>query len=321
MNIPNPHLHGKNSPLEMERRLKRMATTASISVASILIITKVTAFLMTNSVSLLSSLMDSFFDLLASLVTLLGVIHAGAPADEDHRYGHGKLEALAALAQSVFVFGSSMFLLVESARRVVNPEPVKDAEVGIAVMLLSIILTASLITFQRYVVSKTKSVAISADRLHYTGDLLTNTAVIFALLLAKYTAWPYFDPLFAVLIAGVLLRGAWSILLSSSDILMDKELPEEDRARIEAIATSHPYVVSIHDLRTRSTGDRLFIEFHVELDGAMSLTRAHDITEELEKKLYAAFPKSEILMHQEPAGLDDHRIDHQIQTSAETDGK
>lgn len=312
MNTPNPHLHGFSKQRQQELRLKRMATTASVSVATILIITKVTAFFMTNSVSLLSSLMDSFFDLLASLVTLLGVIHAASPADEDHRYGHGKIEALAALAQSVFVFGSSMFLLVESGRRFMSPETVKDAEVGIGVMLLSVILTACLISFQKYVLHRTHSAAISADRLHYTGDLLTNAAVIAALLLSRYTNWPYFDPIFAVIIAGVLLRGAWGILINSSDILMDKELPEEDRQKIEQLVTAHPHVESIHDLRTRSTGDTIFIEFHVELDGEMSLRRAHDITEELEKKLYAAFPKSEILMHQEPAGIDDHRLDHVI---------
>jgi ferrous-iron efflux pump FieF len=319
MNTPNPHFQS-SAALQADMRLKRLATAASMSVATILIITKVTAFLMTNSVSLLSSLMDSFFDLLASLVTLLGVIHAASPADEDHRYGHGKLEALAALAQAVFVVGSSLFLIVESVRRFITPEAVKDAEIGVGVMLLSIILTGLLITFQKYVVHKTKSVAISADRLHYTGDLLMNAAVIAALLLAQYTGWSYFDPIFALLIAAVLLRGAWSILMSSSDILMDKELPEEDRRKIEAIATSHPHVESIHDLRTRSTGNHVFIEFHVEMDGSMTLDRAHDITEELEKKLYAAFPKSEILMHQEPAGIDDHRLDHRIQPS-ETGGK
>lgn len=312
MNTPNPHLQ---KPLlhSDDMRLKRLATAASMSVATVLIITKITAFLMTNSVSLLSSLMDSFFDLLASLVTMLGVIHAATPADENHRYGHGKIEALAALAQAVFVLGSSLFLVVESVRRFITPEAVRDAEIGIGVMLLSIIMTGALISFQKYVVRKTKSVAIAADRLHYTGDLLMNAAVIAALLLATYTGWSYFDPLFALLIAGVLLRGAWGILMSSSDILMDKELPEADRRRIEEIATSHPHVESIHDLRTRSSGNHLFIEFHIEMDGSMTLSRAHDITEELEKKLYAAFPKAEILMHQEPAGINDHRLDHRIQ--------
>ena len=317
MNTPNPHFLGSDA-LQTNMRLKRMATTASITVATLLIIAKVTAFWLTNSVSLLSSLMDSFFDLLASLVTLLGVIHAASPADEDHRYGHGKLEALAALAQSVFVFGSSLFLIVESARRFITPETVKNADIGIIVMLLSIILTGCLITFQKYVVRKTKSVAISADRLHYTGDLLMNAAVITALLLAKYTGWIYFDPLFAVIIAGILIRGAWGILISSSDILMDKELPEEDRRRIAEIVTAHPHVESIHDLRTRSTGERIFIEFHLELDGGMSLNRAHDITEEIENLLYAQFPTSEILMHQEPAGIEDHRLDHIIQTPPAT---
>lgn len=315
MNIPNPHFDGSGAHLA-DIKLKRLATAASMSVATVLIITKVTAFFLTNSVSLLSSLMDSFFDLLASLVTMLGVIHAATPPDEDHRYGHGKLEALAALAQALFVLGSSLFLVVESIRRFITPETVRDAEIGIGVMLLSIILTGLLITFQKFVVKRTKSVAISADRLHYTGDLMMNAAVITALALSKFTGWIYFDPIFALLIAGVLLRGAWRILISSSDILMDKELPEKDRRRIEEIVTAHPHVESIHDLRTRSTGERIFIEFHVELDGQMTLNRAHDITEELENALYAAFPKSEILMHQEPAGIDDHRLDNMIQPPA-----
>lgn len=293
-------------------RLKRWASTASIAVATVLIIAKVMAFWVTNSVSLLSSLMDSAFDVLASGLTMLSIIHAATPADEDHRFGHGKLEALGALGQSIFITGASLFLLVEAVRRLIKPEVMHEAPVGIAVMVLSLVLTAVLVLFQRHVIRKTKSVAIAADGLNYKGDLLTNAGVILALILSHYTGWSYFDPLFALLVALVLLRNAYGILRDSADILMDKELPDADRKRIETLVTCHPDVESIHDLRTRSTGERIFIEFHLEMDGGMTLDRAHDITEELERILYAAYPKAEVMMHQEPAGIDDHRLDHSI---------
>lgn len=312
MSIANPYLHSKDPDSLKGRQLKRWATVMSLSVATLLIGAKFIAFLLTDSVSLLSSLMDSTFDALASLVTMLSVIHAATPADEEHRFGHGKIEALAALGQAVFIFGSSAFLCFEAVRRFIDPQPVERVDIGIAVMLLSIVLTGCLIAFQQYVIRKTSSVAISADYLHYKGDLLMNLSVFAALVLSRTSDWPYFDPLMATVISIALLYGARQISVESFGILLDQEIGEDDRQKIMALVTAHPAASAVHDLRTRNTGERIFIEFHLELDGGMTLDRAHDVTEEIEKILYEAFPKSEVLIHQEPAGLDDHRLDHKI---------
>ncbi len=310
MSIANPYLHGHDDSSNLN--LKRWAAVASLSVACILIVTKLFAFLATDSVSLLSSLMDSSFDAMASMVTMLSIIHAATPADEEHRFGHGKLEALSALGQAVFIFGSAIFLIFESVRRFISPLPIHEPQIGIAVMIFSIVLTAILIVFQMYVIRKTKSIAISADFLHYKGDLLMNLGVFGALVATYYSKWPYFDPLFATVIALSLLWGSYSVTKESFDILMDKELPNAERDKILQLVKNHPQVQAVHDLRTRNTGERIFIEFHMEVDGDLTLNRAHAITEEVEKLLYEAFPKSEVLIHEEPAGIDDHRLDNII---------
>ncbi|MDE1151994.1 MAG: cation diffusion facilitator family transporter [Micavibrio sp.] len=310
MSIANPYLHGENDL--KNTNLKKWASVGSMSVAGILIVVKMTAFFVTDSVSLLSSLMDSCFDAFASLMTMLSIMHAATPADEEHRFGHGKLEALSALAQAVFVFGSGAFLIFESVHRFIEPQRIKDPTIGISVMVMSIVLTFFLILFQMYVIRRTKSVAISADHMHYKGDLLMSLGVFAAMALSYYSKWPYFDPIFASIIALSLLYSAWSITRESVDILMDKEIPTADREKILQLVTAHPGVQAVHDLRTRSTGDRIFIEFHLEIDGNLTLKRAHDITEQVEKIIFDAFPKSEVIIHQEPAGIDDHRIDNII---------
>lgn len=310
MSIANPYLHGTDDKENLN--LKRWAAVASLSVAGILVVTKLFAFLATDSVSLLSSLMDSSFDAMASLVTMLSIMHAASPADEEHRFGHGKLEALSALGQAVFIAASAVFLAFESVSRFIRPIRIHDPSTGIAVMIFSIVLTAVLIAFQMYVIKKTKSIAISADFLHYKGDLLMNLSVFGALAASYYSSWPYFDPLFAVIIAVSLLWGSFRVTRESVDILMDKEIPAADREAILALVKAHPKVAAVHDLRTRNTGERIFIEFHMEVDGALTLKAAHNITEEVEKVLYEAYPKSEVLIHEEPAGIDDHRLDNII---------
>ncbi|HSK38634.1 MAG TPA: cation diffusion facilitator family transporter, partial [Arenibaculum sp.] len=183
-------------------RLRRLATYASVGVALTLIVAKLAAYVLTGSVSLLSSLIDSSTDLLASAVTLFGVRHAMRPPDRSHRFGHGKAEPLAALAQAAFVTGSAVFLSYEAVNRFVRPEPIREGWIGIAVMVLAIVLTLALVAYQRHVVRRTGSVAIDADSLHYRGDLFINLAVIAVLLLSRFSQWPYFDPLFAVAIAA-----------------------------------------------------------------------------------------------------------------------
>lgn len=317
MSIANPYLEEnrkfKSSISPEHARLRRNATFFSVSVAIILIISKLYAYIVTDSVSLLSSLMDSTLDAVASIITLLSVRHAMVPADERHRYGHGKLEPLAALGQAFFIGASSIFLLFEALRKFSDPHVIPSIEVGVGAMVLSIVLTLLLVMYQTYVIKKTKSLAIEADSLHYKGDLLMNVGVIIALCISQYTQWPYFDPAFAVLVSVILAHSAWTIGVEAANVLMDHELSEEDRQKIKDIVLSHDQTVSIHDLRTRTSGTHVFIEFHLEIDGNMMLKDAHDITEELEMMLYKEFPTSEVIIHQEPAGIEDHRLDDRVQ--------
>ncbi len=293
-------------------RLRKWATYASVSTAAVLIVVKLIAYFLTDSVSLLSSLMDSTMDAFASIVMMIGVHHAVRPADEDHRYGHGKFEALASMTQAVFIAGSGVFLIFESLHRFVSPKVIQNSMTGIWVMIFAIAMTFLLLAFQRYVIAKTNSVAIAADSLHYKADLLINLAVIVAILLSKLTLWPYFDPIFAIAIAVILMRGAWEIGQQSIDILADKELSQEQRDRIYDIVLANPRVLGMHDLRTRTSGLRDFIEMHMELDGTMSVSDAHDISDEIEAVLHAEFPSAEVMIHQDPHGIDEARLDDRI---------
>ncbi|WP_084164746.1 cation diffusion facilitator family transporter [Skermanella stibiiresistens] len=295
-----------------DARLRQTATYASVSVAVILIVAKLGAYLYTESVSILSSLIDSSSDLLASIVTLLGVRVALRPPDRSHRYGHGKAEPLAALAQAAFVVGSAVFLSYEAINRLINPQPVQESTAGIAVMILSIVLTLGLVTFQRQVIRRTGSMAIGADSLHYSGDLFMNLAVITALVVTGMTGIAILDPIFALGIAAFLIIGAIRIANGSLAALMDREIPHADRKRIREIVMDHPATRDMHDLRTRNAGNMLFIELHLELDSDLTLAQAHDITDEVERQLMAAFPLSEVLVHQEPYGLTDERLDTRI---------
>lgn len=281
----------------------RLATYASVSVALVLIALKTGAWLVTESIAMLSTLVDSLLDALASIVNLVAVRHALTPADREHRFGHGKAEALAAMAQSAFIAGSSVLLLFQAGERLLRPRPLMDPEFGIAVMAISIVLTVALVIFQTWVVRRTGSVAISADTLHYKGDILVNVAVIAALVLGGWFGWHYVDPLFGVAIAIYILYNAWLILREAMDMLMDRELPEEERERIAGIARRHPEVDSLHDLRTRRAGLTCFIQFHLVLRAEMTLLRAHEISDEVELELQTAYPEAEILIHQDPTGI------------------
>jgi len=284
-------------------RLMRLATYASVTVSAILITAKLAAWGMTGSVALLSTLIDSALDAAASLINLWAVHHALTPADREHRFGHGKAEAIAGLGQTAFITGSGGLLVIEAAERLVHPVPVQNEGIGIAVMVLAIVLTVGLVRFQHYVVSRTRSIAITADALHYAGDIMINGSVIVSLAAGMVFGWSFLDPLFAIGIAGYLLWSGWKIALASLDALMDRELPEEDRQKIRDIARSHAEVRNLHDLRTRSSGLTGFIQLHLELDGAMSLTAAHQIADEVEKAINDAFPTFEVIIHQDPAGI------------------
>lgn len=283
--------------------MMRLATYASVGVALSLIAAKMVAWAMTGSVALLSTLIDSTLDAAASLINMWAVRQALTPADRDHRFGHGKAEPLAGLAQAAFIIGSGALLLVEAADRLAHPVEIQRSDVGIAVMVFSIAMTAVLVRFQKSVVAQTQSVAISADSLHYAGDVLINGSVIISLIIGVTLKWDFVDPLFAVAIAAYLLWNAWTIAMSSFDMLMDKELPQEDRDRIAAIARAHPDVRDLHDLRTRLSGQSGFIQLHLELDAALSLGQAHAIADQVERDIMAAFPHCDVIIHQDPAGL------------------
>ncbi len=293
-------------------RLNRRAAQASIAVAALLIVAKLAAWLLTDSIVILTSLVDSGIDLVASLVTFVSVHQAAQPADRAHRYGHGKAEPLGAFAQAGFVGGSALILASEAVRRLITPQPIRQSGLGILVMLAAILLTAGLVVLQRAVVRRTGSVAIRADSLHYGGDLLMNLAVIAALVLSQATGALLIDPLVALAIVAVLIYGAARVALQALDMLMDRELPADQRAQIRALALGHPAARGVHDLRTRRAGAAVFIELHLELDGGLSLDAAHAITDEVEGRIRAAFPEADILVHQEPAGLADERLDHRI---------
>ncbi len=289
-------------------RLMRIATVASMAVAVVLIGAKTAAWLVTESVSMLSSLVDSSLDFLASLITFLAVRQALTPADADHRFGHGKAEALAGLTQAGFIAASGGGLLLTVGDRLLHPHEVQREAVGVAVSLLAIVLTLGLVIFQNYVVRQTGSIAIGADKAHYKTDLVSNIAVGAALFLSARFDQPLIDAGMAGLVALYLLHGAWQVGRGSLDVLMDRELPDIDRRRIVDIAKRHPEVLDIHDLRTRSSGLTKFIQLHIELDPMLPLTRAHEIGDQVEADIQAAFPDAEIILHVDPFGVEERRV-------------
>lgn len=290
-----------SADLALAHRMMRWATYASVAVATALIAAKAVAWIWTGSVAMLSSLVDSGLDVLASMLNMLAVRHALTPADREHRFGHGKAEALAGLGQSAFILASAGFVLYEAVRRFRDPRPVEQGAFGIGVMLLSIALTLALLFYQRRVVRRTGSLAIGADSLHYQTDLMTNGAVLVGLVLATQFGLRLADPAIAACIAVYIGFSAWIILRGSFDQLMDRELPDEDRARIRAVALGHPEIHNVHEIRTRSSGLQRFIQLHLEMDPALSLVRAHEIADEVEEELKQAFPNAEIFIHQDPA--------------------
>lgn len=294
-------------PSDQTGRLMRLATYASVTVASVLIITKAGAWVLTDSVSMLSTLIDSLLDVGASLLNLIAVRHALEPADKEHRFGHGKAEALAGLAQAAFIAGSAMFLVVQAGERLFNPRYVINTEIGYWVMVLAIVLTVALVMFQRYVVRKTGSIAITADSTHYQMDVLVNLSVIASLFLASELGLTWADPVFAIAISGYILWGAWQIGIAAMNMLMDRELPDTDRQRIREIALSHPSVLGVHDLRTRSAGNQVFIQMHLEMNGDITLHDAHVISDQVEASVMQAFPNAEVLIHEDPEGIDEER--------------
>ncbi|MDG6280564.1 cation diffusion facilitator family transporter, partial [Glaesserella parasuis] len=281
--------------------VKRAANFAVI-VAATLIIAKAFAWWQTGSMAILAAMTDSLVDLFASLTNMLVLRFALQPADDDHTFGHGKAESLAALAQSAFITGSATFLLLQGIQRLTEPQLVQSSELGVAISLFSIVLTAALVWYQKKVVKLTQSPAIEADSLHYQTDLYMNAAILVAMILNIYGVI-YADAVFAIGIALYILFNAAKMCWEAVQSLLDKALPQEEVDQIWAIALQHPRIIGIHDVKTRRAGAIRFIQLHLELDDHLPLVVAHDITDSLEQKILAAFPHSEVIIHQEPTTI------------------
>jgi ferrous-iron efflux pump FieF len=277
----------------------RLATFAALTAALTLALAKAIAWWFSGSVSLLAGLTDSLLDGAASLLNLVAVHYALRPADEDHRYGHGKAEALAGLGQALFIGASALLVASHAIDRLQHPEPIGAPALGIAVILLSLVVTGALLLFQGYVVRLTGSTAIRADSLHYRSDLLLNSSILLALLLASY-GWPQMDALFGIGIAFYIFWSAISIAREAATVLMDKELAPELTERMHLLACSIPGVLGAHDLRTRMSGTRWFVQLHVELSSELSLLQAHVLCDQVEAAIRTEFTRAEVLVHADP---------------------
>jgi ferrous-iron efflux pump FieF len=284
--------------------LMKRAAIASVSVSLFLVGIKTFAYFASHSVAMLASLADSALDLFTSSLNLLAIRQALTPADAEHRFGHGKAEPLAGLAQGAFISASALFLVIQAVNRILAPEPIDNSVPALIVMCVAIACAIGLILYERRVVAKTGSLAVDADSTHYLGDLATNIGVVLALVLSTYFGWALADPLIAIAVAGVMLFTALGVGRQSFNQLMDRELPDEDRAKIAAIVRGHGAVRSLHDLKTRQAGLSIFIQVHLEMDPQMTLAQAHEISDEVERDLMAAFPGAEVIIHQDPAGLE-----------------
>jgi ferrous-iron efflux pump FieF len=275
------------------------ATRASVAVACTLLFLKCYAWLVTGSMGVLAALVDSLLDLGASLINMFAVRYALEPADEEHRFGHGKAESLAGLGQAMFIASSAVFLLIYTLERILNPELIESPEIGTWVMIFSMGLTMLLVSYQRYVVKKTNSIAVKADSLHYAVDIITNAGILLGLAL-YYMGWLYSDPIIALLIGLYILKCSVEIGADAIQLLLDRELPNEDLENIQRLASETEGVIEVHDLRTRQSGQTKFIQFHLVMDGHMTLLDAHSLAEGVHKKLQQAFPEADIIIHQDP---------------------
>ena len=281
------------------QRLLRLATRASLAVASILVLSKALAWWLSGSVSLLAGLTDSALDAVASFLNLLAVHYALRPADDDHRFGHGKAEALAGMAQARFIGVSAVLIGVQAVERLQTPQPLGDTTVGIAVMLLSLVLTIALLALQHKVIRLTGSTAVRADSLHYRSDLLLNGSILLALLLTQF-GWSQLDALFGLGIAFYSLWSALQIARESTAILMDKALPGEVGEQMAALVLAIPGVKGVHDLRTRVSGNQWFVQLHLELPGELALHEAHGLCVAASKVIRQRYPQADVMVHADP---------------------
>ena len=297
---------------EKANKLKKMAAVSSISLAVLLCVLKTVAVFSTGSLAVLSSMVDSLSDILASLVTFFAVKISVKPASYNYRYGYGKTEALSALFQSLFVAISGLFILYDSILRFWHPVELKQTDFGLAVMIFSLIATIILVIFQQMVAKKTNSQAIAADSLHYKVDILTNMSIIVSLGVVRFWGFTQADTIIAVLIAMYLLWNAYDLAKDAVRLLLDRELDIKIREDVLDLISSHRLNLEAHDLRTRDLGGVYMFEFHLELDGKLYLYTAHKYTDEVENIIRSKYPDAQIIIHQDPKGIKEDRLDNRL---------
>lgn len=297
---------------EQADRLKKTATAASVTLAASLCLLKTFGALYTGSLAVLSSMIDSLTDIFASSVTLIAVRFSTRQESTHFRYGYGKAESLSALIQSAFVAGSGIFVMYDGFSRIFYPRPIEQTTVGIIIMAISLVATLGLIAFQHHVTKLTNSQAISADSAHYMVDVITNASIILSLIVVAFFKISWFDTITAFGVSGYLLFNAYKIAIEAVRTLMDAELSDEIRNQIRKTVLEVPFAKGLHDLRTRDLGGRYMFEFHLELDGDISLSAAHDMTELVEDNLMDSFPNAVIIIHQDPVGVKEDRLDYKV---------
>ncbi|MBQ7285394.1 MAG: cation diffusion facilitator family transporter [Alphaproteobacteria bacterium] len=299
-------------PTEQQNKLKKTAAISSICLAILLTIIKTIGVFYTGSLAVLSSMIDSFADLFASSVTYFSVKVSSQPADFSHRYGHGKAEALSALIQSAFIMGSGLFVMYDGINRFINPTSLIQTSFGIIIMIICLILTTALIIFQHHVAKLTHSQAIRADAAHYGVDIITNISIILSLIIVKIFDIIWFDTITALIVSIYLIFNAGKLAKDAIALLMDKELSNDIREKLCKLVLSCDHVEGLHDLRTRDLGGQYMFELHLELDGNLSLFEAHRYSDDVENKIKEQFPNSQVIIHQDPAGLYEKRLDEEI---------
>lgn len=297
------HDHHNHDHLDLEPG-KQVRGTAllAIAVAAVMIVMKGAAWVLTGSTSMLGAFLDSLMDMSLSVMNFFAIRHAQTPADAEHRFGHGKAEALAALVQGAMLSLAALFLVYEAVEAFLNPRALSETTIGMGVIIVSIVLTFGLVQVQKRTARETNSIAIEADSAHYEGDILINLGVLAALILAGPFNMPYADPVVAVMVALVLANSARQIFISAGNQLMDRELDDAMRDEIKSLILSHPQVRGLHDLRTRQAGLSRFVQCHIELDGDITLNVAHKISDAVEESVMSKFPDMEVLIHQDPLG-------------------
>lgn len=281
-------------------RLMRLATTAAVCIASLLLITKLAVWWVSDSLAMLSSLTDSLFDILTSTINLIAVRYALKPPDDDHRFGHTAIEDIAGLAQFVFIVGSMVVIVLQSVERIANPEPLSHEFWGIAVSALGVVLTTGLVMFQTIVARKTKSLIVASDRMHYASDIFFNLGVMAAFAFSLLFGFNQADPIFAILIAIIVLYSTREIGVRAFNNLMNREMPDADKVRIIAALSTIESLKGYHNLKTRYLGNKALVQVHIDVDKSLPFSAAHDITETVEHAIEALFDHAEIIVHADP---------------------